>query len=226
MVRFAAILSVLFPVFSAAAQQKQSDADSMYGSGAGGIVLLSNNGFGVGGYGRHALTERTSLVLEFQLSPGRDDRELRFQQLGSGIVPNKRNYFLMLPVYVGMQQRLFAGVIEDNFRPFVHLAAGFALGWEYPYFQDRNGNNIFDEAIDRRYGFFRSFPQGKFRPGISGSLSIGAHFGAQRQVVQGVRFGYAYSYFFDGVQLLEPDVRMRQFRFHSPIVTLIFGRIF
>ena len=46
-----------------------------FGTGAGGQVLLTNNGFGLGGYYRHEVNASTSFLIEASLGAGKDDRE-------------------------------------------------------------------------------------------------------------------------------------------------------
>lgn len=219
-------------VAPAAAQEQAGEAArenvraTPYGTGAGGEILLTNNGFGLGGYFRRELSAATSFLVEASLGAGKDDRELKFYQFGSSIVPNKRNYFLIAPIHLGIQHRLFSEHIEDNFRPYLHVSGGPSFGWEYPYFDDENGNDIFDIDIDRRYDIFSAFPRGRMRFGLGGMVALGAFFGTSRKVTQGIRFGYALNYFFEGIQLLEPEVKEAQSLFHSPVISIIFGKLF
>lgn len=216
------------------AQQRPADKDAeeerladTYGTGAGFEILLTNNGFGLGGYYAHRVTGTTSLLLTASLGAGKDDRELKFfSRFGSGFIPNKRNYFLMLPAHLGVQQRLFSEAIEDNFRPYLQVSFGPTLGWEYPYFEDVNNNERYDEDIEQRFDALSAFPNGAARFGLGGTLALGAHFGLSRKVTQGVRFGYALNYFFDGIQLLEPDIKPAQHLFHTPVISITFGRLF
>lgn len=215
-----------------ASAQEEAKADEMtddipYGSGMGFEVLLTNNGFGLGGYYNREVSTTTSVVLNFSLGAGKDDRELKFfSRFGSGFVPNKRNYLLILPVQFGVQQRLFAESIEDNFRPYVHVSAGPTLGWVYPYFQDINGDERYDEDIERRYDVFTAFPKGEMRFGLGGTIALGAYFGWSRKLTQGVRFGYTLNYFFQEIALLEPDVKAPQHLFNTPVISITFGKLF
>ena len=210
----------------ALAQDEAPDANP-YGSGLGAQILLTNNGFGLGAYGRIALGETTSLLLETSLGAGKDEQELKFfRGFGDGFIPNKHNYLLILPLHFGLERRLFRDQIEDNFRPYLQFTGGPTLGWEYPYFEDRNGNEIFDEDIDRRYDTISAFPKGTPRFGFGGTVAVGAFFGLSQRVTQGVRFGYTFAYFAEGVQLLEPDVKEAQQLFGSPVITIAFGRLF
>lgn len=202
-------------------------SEERYGSGAGFQVLLTNNGFGLGGYYSRQLGTSTSFFMEASLGAGKDERELKyFSRYGNSIIPNKQNYLLMLPIRIGFQKRLFAEYIEDNFRPYIHLSGGPSLGWVYPYYNDIDGNNRFDESTDQRYDLFNAFPKGGLHFGLGGSIAFGAYFGKRKKVAQGVRFGYAFSYFFEGVELLEPTIKTAQNYFHSPVIIITFGRLF
>ena len=206
---------------------EEDPRENPYGTGAGFEIMLTNSGFGLGAYYRRELSARVSFLVEANLGAGKDERELQIlSRFGSGFIPNKRNYFLMLPIHLGVQRRLFSENIEDNFRPYLHFSAGPSLGWEYPYFDDQNGNERFDDAIDRRLDLFSAFPRGHLRFGLSGMVAFGAYFGFSEKVTQGVRFGYALNYFFNGIQLLEPDIKEAQRLFHSPIISITFGKLF
>lgn len=207
--------------------------ESPYGSGAGLELILTNSGFGLGGYVNRSVSPTTSLVAEASLSPGKDEREFKFATYFRTTIPNKANYFLILPVQVGVVQRLFARVIEDNFRPYLQFTAGPALGWEYPYFKDCDGNGKLDEGTtvdactERTYDALSALPRGHFRMGWGGMAALGAHFGRSTRVTQGVRVGYAFTYFRHTIQLLEPDIENGSQRFFgTPVISVSFGRLF
>jgi len=196
-----------------------------YGSGIGLQILVTNSGFGLGGYLTRVVNGSLSFVLETSLGAGKDERELKFFRFGTSYIPNKAHYFMMLPVHVGFVHRLFKNDIEDNFRPFVQFTGGPTLGWEYPYFRDNNGNGVYESDLgERTYDPISGIVKGTFRPGIGVSVAIGAHFGFSRRVTQGVRIGYSFTYFIKGIQLLEPPVKAQQF-FGTPTISLIFGKI-
>ncbi len=202
------------------------DAENPYGTGLGGQVLLTNSGFGLGGYYHRALTGSTSLLLELSLGAGKDEREVAFfDRFGRKDIPNKAHYLLMMPVQIGFLERLFQEAIEDNFRPYVQLSAGPTLGWEYPYFRDENGNDVLDPG-EKVYDALSALPRGHLRPGVGGTLALGAHFGRDRHLTQGLRIGYTFTYFVDGIQLLEPTVQKARHFFGTPTITLLFGRLF
>jgi hypothetical protein len=222
---YLAALAALIPLLSARAAQPDTTDVPGFGSGAGFEVVLTNSGFGLGAYGHLGIGATTSLIGEISLGAGKDEREVKFFGSGRTFIPHKANYLLVLPAHVGIQQRLFAQSIEDDFRPYLQLTAGPTLGWEYPYFEDENENGVYDEG-ERTYDAFTALPKGSLRPGVGGMVAIGANFGTGERAVQGVRLGYVFHYFFDGVQLLEPVIQPRQYFLGSPTITLTFGRLF
>jgi hypothetical protein len=223
---------------SVIAQEEPSDSltnqqKNPYGSGAGMEVILTNSGFGLGGYYKRALTPTTSFMAEITLAPGKDEREFKFSSYFRTSIPNKANYLLMMPVQVGLMRRLFREQIEDNFRPFFQLTGGPTLGWEYPYFKDCNADGKFDSDTqvegceERSYDAITSIPRGEFRLGWGGIAAVGAHFGRGTRLAQGVRLGYAFTYFRRPIQLLEPDIMGGSQRFFgTPTISVTFGRLF
>ena len=138
------------PTRAVAADSAAGDtlAAPRYGTGAGVAILLTNSGFGLGGYATARVGPATSLVAELSLGGVRDERETKFFGIGGPTIQNKANYLMLVPLRLGVYQRLFRSAIEDNFRPYVHLSAGPTLGWVSPYFGDCNGNGRFDRIAD------------------------------------------------------------------------------
>ena len=223
-----ACLLLAFSSTAVRAQDQESDSAKQrneYGSGIGLQILLSNSGFGLGGYYHREITPSTSFMTEISIGAGKDEKESKFFRFGSSYIPYKANYMLMMPVQAGIIQRLFSEVIEDNFRPYVQVTAGPTLGWEYPYFDDENGNGEYDSAEERTYDSIGAIPKGEFRFGLGGTVALGAHFGLSKRVTQGVRIGYAFTHFFQGIQLMEPQVEDAQRNFGTPTITLTFGKL-
>jgi len=175
-----------------------------YESGIGGALLLTNHGFGIGGVFRHGLFGSTSLIVDASIGAGKDEREQEFfaGPFGETVTPFKRHYFLMMPVTVGLEQRMWATSIEDNFRPFVQLTGGPVLGYQWPYFDDLNDNGIRDPGEPVRGPFDLS--GGSFRLGVGGLVAFGAYFGEGDGNTLGLRIGYAAQYFHEPVDLMEP----------------------
>lgn len=213
------------PALAQAQSDTLADRQNEFGSGLGFQILLSNSGFGLGGYYHREITPSTSFMTEISIGAGKDEKESKFFRFGNSYIPYKANYMLMMPVQAGVIHRLFSEVIADNFRPYVQVTAGPTLGWEYPYFNDENGNEQFDSGDERTYDSIGALPKGDFRFGVGGTVAIGAHFGLSKRVTQGVRIGYAFTHFLEGIQLLEPQVQEAQRNFGTPTITLTFGKL-
>ena len=208
-----------------AAEPAAERAVNPYGSGMGLSLMLTNSGFGIGGYYQRAFSRTSSFFAEASLSAGKDEREWRlfsYYGYGRSEIPYKANYLLMLPVNLGVQRRLFQESIRDNFRPYMQLTAGPSFGWTWPYFEDANGNGVY-ERDERVYDSIAAIPKGSPRFGLGGGIAFGAFFGSSRKVTQGIRLGYSFSYFFEDVQLLTN--KPPQHFFGTPTISLIFGKL-
>ncbi len=198
-------------------------ARGRYDTGGGVAFQLSEFGFGLGGLYRVGVGGSTSLVVEASLGAGRDEREQQFfvGLFGETVTPFKRNYVVLVPVHVGVERRLFRAAVEDNFRPFVQLTAGPTFGYQWPYFRDADGDGVREDE-EERLGPWRGLGEGEPRLGVGGALAVGAYFGRSRRTAQGLRVGYAASYFARPVGLLEPvpevDGPDRRF-FGTPVVS-------
>src|SRR5690606_4058983 len=209
----AALLLVSFSSVSSRAQDHPTDPTERrneYGSGIGFQILLTNSGFGLGGYYHRELTRSTSFMTEISFGSGKDARESKFFRFGSSYIPYKANYLLMAPVQAGIIHRLFRETVADNLRPYVQVTARPTIGWEYPYFEDTNGNGRYDSSEEETFDSIGALPKGDFRMGVGGTIALGAHFGLSKRVTQGVRIGYSLTHFFQGIQLMEPQVEGAQ----------------
>lgn len=205
------------------------EPENPYGTGAGLSVQLTNSGFGLGGYMQWAFNPSTSFITELSISSGKDRREQKFfDWFGNSVVPNKANYFLMMPLRVGLHRRMFKESIRENFRPFVQGSIGPTLGWQWPYFADNNGNGVLDRETEQQYGSLESLFKGESRYGFGGTVGVGVFWGVSRRVTQGVRLSYTFNYFLNEVQLMEADPSIENASrkyFGTPAITLIFGRL-
>lgn len=206
-------------------QRELRDLRHQYAQSLGGQVILTNSGFGLGGHLRKAVGG-LSFTAEVSLGAGKDAREVAFfDRFGRRDVLNKANYLLMVPMHIGFERRLFSDRIEDDFRPFILVLAGPTLGWEYPYFKDSNENGLLD-LDERTYDAISGLPGGRLKPGIGGTIAVGAHFGQGRGMTQGVRIGYSFTRFPKGIQLLEAGIKEPQTFFGTPSIIVYFGRLF
>ena len=197
--------------------------------GAALALTLTNDGFGLGAFARGPLTRDLAWTLGVSGRPGKDEREQQFfvGLFGDTVIPFKRSYFLMVPVEAGVERRLFRDRIKPTFRPFVHAAGGPVLGYQWPYFDDRNGNGLNDS--EPTPGTFGLLDEGELRFGVGGSVSFGAYVDTSVRSALGFRFGYAAAHFFRDVELLENDLRVddptRRF-FGTPVLGVQFVRRF
>lgn len=194
-------------------------------TGLGMQVLLTNSGFGLGGYARRWVAADRVVTFDVTLSNMKDEREVAFfDRFGQQDVPSKANYLLEIPFHIGLEQRLFRSTIEDNFRPFIHAAAGPVLGWTYPYFEDDNDNGMLDDG-EQTVGALSGISRGRAVPGLSASVSIGANFGALEGSSQGVRLGFRISRYRDPIELIERSIKPPDRVFATPMIMVYFGRL-
>ena len=202
---------------------------AFYGSSAAAVFVLTEYGFGLGTALRGRVSDDVSLVAELSVGAGRDEREQRFFVgfFGDTITPFKRNYVLLAPLHAGVERRLFRSSVEDNFRPFVHVSAGPTLAYQWPYFDDADGNGRLNEG-EERLGPFGGVGEGEARLGVGGTVALGAFFGRSRSTTQALRFGLQGTYFPVEVDLLEIDDRVEQpsrKQFWTPVVTFHVARL-
>lgn len=193
--------------------------------GYGAQILLSNSGFGIGGYYQRTLALDYTLVWEGSLSAGKDEREVAFfDRFGRKDVPNKANYLLLLPIQVGVEKRLFRSSIEDNFRPFFRITTGPTIGWRSPYFNDQNENGLLDDD-EPTFDVIDAFPYGSFEFGLGATFAFGAHLGSLSGATQSVRIGYSFTYFKNEIELLSRTIREPTRFFGSPVILVSFGKL-
>ena len=193
--------------------------------GRGGQVALTNSGFGLGGFASGQLGSVTAWSLEASMGAVKDEREVAFfDRFGRRDVPNKANFLVEMPLQFGFERRVFSSRIEADFRPFLSASAGPVLGWLYPYFDDENENEAYDEG-EPTHDVISGLPHGTLRLAWHGNLSFGARFGSAHRPGYGVRFGYRYTRYASDIALLEPSIKTPTRRFVSPVVTVFFGRM-
>ncbi|MEL6616842.1 MAG: hypothetical protein AAFQ43_13950, partial [Bacteroidota bacterium] len=202
-----------------------------YGASTALIIRLDEYGFGLGTAARGRLTDDLSLTFEAAIGSGKDAREQQFAIggiLGDTVTPLKRNYVLLLPAHLGIENRLFRQSVESNFRPYVAASGGPVLALQWPYFDDANGDGIRQSDSERRLGAFGGLGSTQPRLGVSGSASVGAYFGNGTQRALGLRFAFVGHYFPAEVDLLEvrEDVETPSRRwFLTPVVSFHIVRL-
>lgn len=192
------------------------------------VALLTEDGLGAGVATRLRLTDDVAFTAEVTLSGARDAREQRFFVgfFGETVTPFKRSYAVLLPLHVGLERRLFRAQIEDTFRPFVAVAAGPSLAFQWPYFDDADGDGVRDPG-ESRFGPLEGLGSAQTRLGGGATAGIGAWFGRGPRV-QGIRLGVSVHYFPVAVDLLERDPavdRPSRRTFVSPTVSVHIARL-
>lgn len=217
------LLTVVFTV-PVSAQLKEPEVDKIaepktplsegFHNSVGFDIFLNNFGFGLGGHYSRVLGPYTELTFRTAITGIRDVSEQTFQSFltGQQIVPNKYKRAIGFPFILGVEQRLFARNIEDNFRFYVGGGAGPAMAFTFPYLNDVNNNGFRDFQARQGYliprervnDFFSGWKDGETRWGLSGELKIGVELGSSFGSVTTVEFGYFFYYFKQGLQIMEP----------------------
>lgn len=202
-----------------APQQTRSDSTSILGalrdaepsafvsptSALGVDLLVSNGGFGLGTFYRRTYNENISGFIDLSFSEAKDDDEKDFVDLyGRLVTPGKVNRFIVIPVFAGIEHRLFQDDIVDNFRPFVNAAAGPAILYIFPADQE----------------YFNALGRGHPAYTAGGYVGLGAYFGSERSNIMGLNLRYYYIPYPAGVESMR-GVQKKQFG--GFYITLSFG---
>jgi hypothetical protein len=172
-------------------------------------LLVSNSGFGLGGFYRRQYTDDLYGFGAFSISEVKDDREIELYDYYTGetFVPDKVNRFLLIPLFFGVQDRLFREDIADNFRPYITAAVGPTLVYSAPY--------------DRE--FFNSLGHGQAHFTLGGYVGFGAFFGFDQNTLMGVSFRYYFIPLKNQIESLE-GVYLKQFG--GFFITINVGTVF
>jgi len=147
-------------------------------------ILLSNNGFGLAGFYRHEFSREMFGTVTLGIAESKDDNEVEYVTYwGQTIVPGKINRFLLIPLHVGLQYRLFADDITDSFRPYVNAGLGPTLVLSAPF--------------DREY--FNSWGYAQSHYTLGGYIGAGAFFGSDMGSLSGINIRYYFIPFSSGI---------------------------
>jgi hypothetical protein len=178
-------------------------------------IMLNNFGFGLGGQYSRVIGPYTELTFQTGITGIRDVTEQNFQDFFTGqrTIPNKFKRALGFPFLLGIEKRVFAEAIDDNFRFFIAGAGGPALAFVYPYINDSDNNGFRTSIIDQRgfirpveevNDFFSGWKDGETEWGFSGELKIGVSLGENLKRQTTFEFGYFFYFFSQGIQIMEP----------------------
>jgi hypothetical protein len=172
----------------------------------GADVLLSTNGIGLGTFYRHEYSDNLSGFMEFSISDAADENEVEYidYYTNQTYTPGKVNRFLVLPLYFGVQQRLFKDEIMDNFRPHIDAAIGPTMIYVFPYNMD----------------YFQALGKGQPKYTVGGYIGGGAYFGSERSTLLGINFRYYFVPYNGGIRSMTNTIKKQ---FGGFYISLSFG---
>ncbi|MCX6138197.1 MAG: hypothetical protein NTV54_11955 [Ignavibacteriales bacterium] len=176
-------------------------------------LLISGGGFGLGGFYRHQYSDDLYGTVSLAVSDAKDDKEVeQIDWWGQTFVPGKVNRFLLVPIHVGIQYRLFSDDIMDNFRPYVNAGLGPTIVFSSPYEKE----------------FFSSLGSGQAHYTAGAYIGIGAFFGSEKKSLSGINLRYYFIPFSSGLpSLVDETGRLnRKTEFGGFFITLNFGSLF
>jgi len=174
----------------------------------GADLMIGTDGFGLGFFYSRALSDVTTAFANISFSEAKDDRQRDFIDPWYGQYSlNKTNYVFRVPLFFGLNYRLFKESITDNFRPFLNAGAGPVLLYITPSKGD----------------FLSSLGGGSTRYTYGGFLGAGAQFGFDRSSVLGVNVRYYLIPIPEGIQRVQQGNMSNANGFY---ITLNFGSAF
>ena len=184
--------------------------EQAYDAGFGIGVNMNNFGFGLAGEYRNVIAPQSEFVAKLGVTGLRDASEQTFTDIffGQQIVPNKYQRGFAFPLLLGMRQRIFSDIVQDNYRFFVTGLVGGTAAFTYPYFEDINNNGYREQFIDffePVNDIFSGWGDGQWHFGGAGELKLGVDIGRNASKLNSVEFGYYFYYFPDGIQIMMPN---------------------
>lgn len=158
-------------------------------NGAWGIdIMFGESGFGLGTFIRHQLSQDLTGYFDISFSEAKDEREIEyFDYWGNSFVVGKKNRIFQIPMFFGLQYRIFQHSIAENLRPYVNFGTGPSLIVTTPYNEE----------------FFSAFGSASSQWAYGGYLGLGANFGLDKSSLVGINVRYYYLRLFgDGVESL------------------------
>lgn len=138
-------------------------------------LMIGNDGFGLGTFYGLSIEDTYTLTASLSLSEIKDNRQVDYYTYwGDSYSLNKINRVFRIPLFAGVQYRLFKDDIVENFRPYVGGGAGPVL--------------LYITSAERE--FFSSLSHGAARFTFGGYLGAGAHFGFDRTSLLGLNVRY------------------------------------
>ena len=152
-------------------------------------LMISDGGFGFGGFYRHQIFDNITLFGDISISESKDEREFEYIDVfGNKFTVGKKNRVFVVPLNFGVQYRLFAKELADNLRPYINFGVGPSLIVATPYSEE----------------FFKAFSFAETKVAAGGYVGFGANFGLNKSSLLGLNFRYYIIKLFDeGVESLE-----------------------
>lgn len=189
-------------------------------------LMLSNNGFGVGTFFRKRETADISWFGSLAVSDVKDEQEIEYYDIyGRSYSPYKKNRLFMIPLFGGVEYRLFREEIADNFRPYVSAALGPALMVIAPYQREVTtdlGTGVSFTQYEE-IEFFESLKYAQAKYTVGGFIGAGAYFGSEGGTLSGLSIRYYFIPFQEGIETLQ-GVYVNNFG--GLYITLNFGASF
>ncbi|MCS7053012.1 MAG: hypothetical protein NZM09_04690 [Ignavibacterium sp.] len=157
--------------------------------GAWGVdVMFGEAGFGVGTFVRKQLNNKITAYFDISFSEAKDEREIEYVDYwGNTFVIGKKNRVFQMPMFLGIQYRLFENSIAENLRPYINIGVGPSLIITTPYLEE----------------FFSSFGNAQSQWAVGGYAGLGANFGLDKSSLIGLNVRYYHIKLFgDGVESL------------------------
>lgn len=188
-------------------------------------LMLSNNGFGFGGFYRKRESADLSWFTSLAISDVKDEQEVQYFDIyGRSYSPFKKNRLMLIPLFAGVQYRLFREEIADNFRPYVSAAVGPAVMVIAPYQRAIETDVGVGSIIEyQQIDFFESLKYAQAQYTLGGYIGAGAYFGTEGGTLSGVSIRYYFIPFREGIETLE-GVFVNNFG--GLYITLNFGTFF
>lgn len=140
-------------------------------------IMFSTNGFGIGTFFRHEYSDELSGFIDFSILESKDDQEIEYvDYYGNTYSLGKINRFLVMPLFIGVQHRLFKDDIVDNFRPYISGAVGPAMIYVFPYNEE----------------YFTALGKGKPKYTYGAYICLGSYFGFDKSNILGLNIRYYY----------------------------------
>jgi len=190
-------------------QHSQTDSHPFVNS-MGINLLVSTNGFGLGGVYRHEYSDDLAGFIDLSISEAKDDNEITFidPYTGYAFTPGKINRFLLFPFMVGVEKRLFKDDILDNFRPFIDAAVGPTAILVFPYEME----------------YFTALGHGHFQYTGAAYVGFGAYFGGERSNIMGISMRYYYIPYPKGIESFDIGSQIsNKTQFGGFYITMVFG---